>query len=527
MLRVRSLALVWPLFVWGQAQAQTVERFAVVVGNNTAPDPQLPPLHYADDDAVRLFRLLTAAGYHTLLLTVPDAETQTVAADVAARATPPTRTALLEALGQTFSQMTLARGPDRTVEFLFAFAGHGRGSATEGGAIFLLDGAFTREDLAQHVVAASPADFNHVLVDACDSYFMVAARGGDSAAGYPNDRVQDASPQTFIQQYLSGAGLAQDVRTGFLVSTNQAAAVHEYQEYRAGVFSHVIRSALLGAADTNQDGRIEYSEAMAYAAAASQSISDVRAQLSIYGRPPPRDVHRPLLNLATSDLRSFLRLGPEVRGHIHLDDSQGQRYADVNLPGSRAVLLALLPSSAPYSVVLADGTSTRVRTSNGQVAAAGFSASALHARGSVEPLGQELFSSPFDDGFYRGFVTSHQLVPAIRQGTFAPPYAQGQRPFPQRPRFLFGAPGLALLGTGGVLGVGAGLSLAGAKWSYDTYAGELRRTGVADAQRETQLNVLRISTGVLVAAGMAALALGAILVAVELLWPVRSSGGQP
>lgn len=498
------------------------KRFAVVVGNNVAPVADLLPLQFADDDAVRLHRLLSAAGYRARLLTVPDAETQALSPDAAAAATPPTRAALLSALKDTFGDMRAAQAPGVTVEFLFAFAGHGRGSAQGGAAVFLLDGPFTRQDLATHVVTASPADFNHVLVDAGDSYFMVAARGADGAA-YPNDRVADTTAAGLIQQYLEGSGPAQDVRTGFLVSTNQAAAVHEYQEYRAGVFSHVIRSALLGAGDTNQDGRIEYSEAMAYAAAASQGITDVRAQLSLHCRPPPRDVHRPLLDLAQSDLRSFLRLGPELRGRVHLEDARGQRYADLHLPGNRAVLLALVPGSASYSVVREDGATARVSVARGAVTAAGFSDAALKPRGADSPLGAELFSSPFDDGFYRGFVASNHLVAAVDQGRFSPRQAASAGFLPPRPRLLFGLPGLGLLGAGGVLGAGAGLSLAGAKLSFDAYSKDLRRTGVSDVRREVQLHALRVAAGVLLAAGMAALALGAILVAVELLWPVRSS----
>src|SRR5581483_1448505 len=49
--------------------------YALIIGVNRAVDADLPPLHYADDDAVRYQELFRALGARTALLTRLDPET--------------------------------------------------------------------------------------------------------------------------------------------------------------------------------------------------------------------------------------------------------------------------------------------------------------------------------------------------------------------------------------------------------------------------------------------------------------------
>jgi hypothetical protein len=505
-------------------QAAGVERFAVVVGNNVAPVEDLMALHYADDDAARLYEFLTAAGHHARLLTVLDEESQSTFPRLVSHAVPPGRQQVLEVLSQVQTEMKAAHERGAIVEFVFAFAGHGKGGP-EGGAIFLLDGPFTRQDLSTHVVGASPADFNHILIDACDSYFMVAARGG----AYQDDRVGTPDAMDLVRNYLEGDGPTQDVRTGWLVSTNQAAQTHEFQGFGAGVFSHVVHSALTGAADANRDGSVEYSEVLAYAAAAAQQISDPRARLNVFGRAPPRDVHHPLMDLRTARFAHFLRLGPDISGRLYVEDDRNVRYVDLHKAPGTDVILALADARVYRVVRDGDGREARVDLKlmrRGAVRLGDFVAPNRAARGGGE-MRRELFAIPFDSGFYRGFVASQQLTPAVAGSTFEPPEASRQGWLPQRPRFLFGIPGLVMLGGGGLLGVGAGVATLLTKLAYDAYVVTLRETGLPDAQQEQRINALRITAGLLVAGGLAALALGGILVAVELLWPAGRGEETP
>lgn len=513
-----SLLLIGALSAAGPA---TVSRFALVVGNNVPP-AQLTPLRYADDDAGRLYEFLNEAGYTSRLLTVLDPETQSAMPALVGLATPPTRAALLEQLGALNTLMRQEKARGHTVEFLFAFAGHGQGSTRGDAAIFLLDSPFTRTDLWQRVVQDSPADFIHLVVDACDSYLMVAGRGT-----YPDDRVAAAGTLEVVHSYLQADDVAADPRTGFLVSTNQAAQSHEYDGYHAGVFSYVLHSALAGAADANHDGRVEYSEVLAYTAAASQDILDPRARLTISGRAPPRDVHRPVVDLASGNFSHFLKLGAEVHGKLHVEDARAVRYADMNKPAGTQVLLALVDSPA-YRVVLADGQARfDMPTAAGAIHVGAFSPLGVLARGEdAQELGHQLFAVPFDESFYRGFVSSQGLPPARMQGRFEPPDAHRAGLAFKRPRMLFAGPGLTVMALGGVLGGAAALTTAATAVAWQAYRLDLRQQGTADPEQELRINVLRVVTGMLVAGGLAALAAGGILVAVELLWPV-SVGGEP
>src|SRR5581483_9078706 len=128
--------------------------------------------------------------------------------------------------------------------------GHGEGAPSGGRFVRIVDGPLTRGELLREVIAPSKAAFNHLIIDACNAYLMVARRGDDRAPA-----AADA-----IRRYVADEDLARYPTTGVLLSTSRAAASHEWSAFGAGVFSHELRSALAGGADVNGDGRVEYSE---------------------------------------------------------------------------------------------------------------------------------------------------------------------------------------------------------------------------------------------------------------------------
>jgi hypothetical protein len=65
--------------------------FALVVGVNTAPESEMAPLQYADDDAARYLDLFRALGARTYLLARPDENTRRLHAQAAAEAIAPRR----------------------------------------------------------------------------------------------------------------------------------------------------------------------------------------------------------------------------------------------------------------------------------------------------------------------------------------------------------------------------------------------------------------------------------------------------
>ncbi|MBX7117182.1 MAG: caspase family protein, partial [Myxococcaceae bacterium] len=215
--------------------------FAIVVGNNQSPVLGRRSLQYADDDAVKYAEVFRAslAPENLRLLTTADDDTARLFPETLTRAVKPTR----EVLKQSFQEMVTAirqgKQAGHHTRAWFIFAGHGdvdRGR----GFIELADGAFTGDDLVAALKEVD-ADEMHVILDSCNSYFVLAPRkpGGRHFAT-PADAALELSQRL--------------PKVGVLLSTSAEAEVYEWSAFQSGIFSHAVRSALTGAADVNGDG---------------------------------------------------------------------------------------------------------------------------------------------------------------------------------------------------------------------------------------------------------------------------------
>src|SRR5262245_33963561 len=189
--------------------AVPLRRAAVVIGNND-PLPQVDyeKLRYADDDAIRFADFFDSIGIETTLFTTPDVDTAARYPEWAHRALRPLRGELERALGAIDAD-----------EIYFVFSGHGSITGSEA-YLHLFDGPFTRTDLFELVLKKVRAKRVHVIIDSCNSYFLVNARG---------ERVAVASDEENLDRY----GFA-----GFLTSTSERREVQEWSGYEAGVFSY-------------------------------------------------------------------------------------------------------------------------------------------------------------------------------------------------------------------------------------------------------------------------------------------------
>ena len=388
------------------ARAAETRRYAVIVANARSLDPKVAPLEYADDDGARYAELFDGIADRVNLLTVLDARSQAIYPTQTARAIAPDRQHLLDTLQAVFAAMRADRSAGRDVVFYFVMVGHGDIGPGGEGYVSLLDQPFTRTDLFEQVIAPSPArPTNHVIVDACNSYFLVNRRGG----GEPDD---GAEPKTSaVNAYLGTLDLARYPNTGVLLSTATAKESHEWSAISAGVFSHELRSALAGGADANGDGRIDYSEIHAFVAAANLRVEDVRARVEMFIQPPAIDRTRPLVDLTAARFPHHLGIPAGKPFRFYLEDDRGVRFADVNTSGERALTLALVPRAFYYIRTpdrrrerrLELGRPGRIDVSAGSLAAA-----AVAARGSVsDSFQQELFAEAFGPGFYRGFAAAN------------------------------------------------------------------------------------------------------------------------
>jgi hypothetical protein len=321
----------------GLTETDGIARYAVVVGVNHAPEASMQVLRFADDDAVQYFNLFRRIAAKVTLLTVMDQETQHRFPDAARESQIPSVENLKRALTTLFARIETDRANGLETELFFVYSGHGRLLPGVEGAITLSDQELTRANLYTMLLEKSPADFNHLIIDACNAYFMVHRRGESPA--WQDD--SSGRQRNEVAAFFSDQDLSGHPNTGVLLSTTTEAETHEWSRYQGGIFSHEVRSALLGAADASQDGYIEYTEVEAFIRAANHRIDDPGAKLDVYARPPARDRHRALVDLPTFRQSGLLDIPRSERGRFYLENEQGTRITDFNTSGEVGVTITI------------------------------------------------------------------------------------------------------------------------------------------------------------------------------------------
>lgn len=209
-------------------QAET-RRVAIVVGNN-AGDASEKPLHYAEEDALKIADVLTQLGdVHEGNLFLLKGGGKRALQEVIAQAT-----GLLAKVRENPA--------DRSI-LIFYYSGHSDGEALELGS----DRVSYAELRAS--LAATRADVRVVVVDGCKSGALSQSKGGERAAPF----------EIRLSDQLDA--------TGEVVLTSSAAdeLALESREIRGSFFTHHLVSGLRGAADTSGDGRVTLAEAYQYA----------------------------------------------------------------------------------------------------------------------------------------------------------------------------------------------------------------------------------------------------------------------
>jgi hypothetical protein len=295
--------------------------FALVVGVNRSIDKDVPALRYADDDAARYLDLFRALGARTYLVSRLDDHTRALHAQAWAEAFEPRRAGLREAIARLAADVAQARARRVRATVYFVYAGHGK--IEDGrGYLALEDARLFGDELGPELFDRVGADRFHLIVDACNSYFLALGRG-------PGGR-----RRAFWGFAGAGGEVSRDGRVGLLLSTSSARESHEWAGFQAGVFSHEVRSGLYGAADADGDGRVGYREIAAFVGRANASVQNERYRSDVLARPPAGDE-------LFVDLRPGLTRRVEVDtsdpAHFRLEDTRGVRIADFHNQGARPV----------------------------------------------------------------------------------------------------------------------------------------------------------------------------------------------
>ena len=408
-LLVVLLVVALPAAAASEGSEQQTRRFALIVANNDSVDADVEPLEYADDDGARYYEMFSSFADDATLLTTLDADSQRIFPEIARQSAPPSRAELEEAVSELSHKIRRAEKRGETTEIFLVFTGHGNVGDDGEGYLSLRNSKLRRSDVYRDIVRPLDADFTHLIVDACHAYFMVHSRGGEEG-----EWRDDRSGQTLDRQlsaYLAGRskGKQQSLPTvGVIVSTAGNAEVHEWSRYRAGVFSHELRSGLLGAADADGDGEITYAELEAYLVAANASVTNPRARIDVYAHPPRQDQKRPLTALDRFGEATILQIPSGSGGRYHLEDSRGLRYADFHVDRSVPTRIALLrePLEKKTYYLMKGDRQARVPLEGVSVSSAelAFNDLTRQSRGSVEEsFRSELFRTPFGPSFVAGF----------------------------------------------------------------------------------------------------------------------------
>jgi hypothetical protein len=311
--------------------------FAVVIGNNRSLGGRRPDLHYADDDAAKYFAILqTVSPDGVSLLADFDDDTARLFPEARARAVAPTRAELLRVGRELTARVQAAANAGTETDVYFVFAGHG--DVDEGmGFVDLADARFTSVDLEQWL-RAIPFSRAHVILDSCNSFFMLGARR-------PGGRYF-ATPEDALRSLA-----ARLPNVGVFLSTSAEGESFEWSEIQSGVFSHVVRSGLLGAADADGDGDVSYVELAAFVATATADVANPNMRPHVFSRGPGgRDDEAILSSRGRSGARAF-RLSDPAPMRIRLRNRESLPLLDANEEGGLALTLTLPDEWADGAVV--------------------------------------------------------------------------------------------------------------------------------------------------------------------------------
>lgn len=408
-----------PLLPAPARAAATTESFVVVIGSSRSDVRGTAPLRFADDDAARYYELFSQVSDRVLLLAVLDDETQRRHPDLATTARVPSVANVGAALDAVRGDIKASRARGNTTALYFVYAGHGHLGENREGYLALHDGRFTRADLFAKVMSGTGADTTHVILDACDSYFMVAKRGeGGNAAA--------------IRQLLDAESLDRHPSVGVLVATTTTAEVHEWSAFSAGVFSHEVRSAMVGGGDVDGDRRVTYAEVGAFVAAANARVTDPRGKISVYAVPPRGNHGAALIDWRdASTAASVLDVQLAKPERFHVEDDRGVRVADL-FPSASQRFSLVLPRGRTY-YARGEGWETRIGATGDaaariELASLTRTRPEMAGRGSItSSFERGLFAVPFGEGFFEGYVESNVNAtlppPRFRTGRWRQPTA--------------------------------------------------------------------------------------------------------
>lgn len=385
-MKTAILLIIAALIMLGAVPARaesTPERavFALVVTSNKSAKLSRPDLHYADDDGARYYEVFKnlAPGASVTLLTAFDRDSAKLFPDLVRKASAPSVAGVRAAFAEMARKVTETTARGVRADFYFVFAGHG--DVEEGrGFVELEDGRLVSDDLTS-LVASVPATRAHVILDSCNSFFVINARkpGGRrfATAAEAGERLNRSLPNV-----------------GVFLSTSAEAETFEWSELGAGIFSHAVRSGLSGAADANRDGDVTYEELAAFVATATKDVKNPRFRPNVFARGPSGKNGEALVSLAQATARLTISKGV---GRITIRDADELPWIDAHFDGRAETSLYVPARIASKGATASFGDERRKiepSVDGDGLALAPAEATVVAARGPSD-IFKHLFAQPF------------------------------------------------------------------------------------------------------------------------------------
>lgn len=288
----------------------------------------LPPLRYADDDALRFAATLGADSSGLLrpkmvVLTQLDAETAAHAPNANVVSGPPTRVRLRAAIDDFVRDLAASKKRHRV---FVIYAGHGLTNrlllAPSDGQDETFSGYELRAAVTQLAQANAHAEI-FVFIDACRSQSLFTTRGG-----------LDGPDLSAVIDNLEQQPLGTQV--GVLTAATSAKPAGELHRLESGYFSHVLLSGIVGAADADEDEHVSFGELAAFVSFHTQAMMGQRPWFS----PPHGDLGSVLFDHSRDNHRLVFPRGMD--GHFEVRAAQGRPlFAELFKDKNQRITLSL------------------------------------------------------------------------------------------------------------------------------------------------------------------------------------------
>jgi len=319
-----ALGLILPLYTV-PAAAET-QKFAVLLGNNIGHDPS-KKLNFAEQDIVKIRNVLVELGGFeqdniALLLGRNSKQAWKAIEEIEAQ---------LEHHKRKTGAKTL---------LFFYFSGHADGDVLELGSSSL---QFSH---LRDYLRASMADVRLAFLDSCLSGNIIAAKGGKRGPEYTIELTDE----------ITAAGYA------IVTSSAFDELSQESTEVRGAFFTHYLISALRGAGDKSEDGKVTLSEAYQYAynrtlARTSTTLAATQHPMFEYQLQGRGDI---VITNTNRNCSSIKVKSPHPGRIIVLNESENNIVAELALSANKDAYVAVRPGNY-RAYLLTKGGSRTVR----------------------------------------------------------------------------------------------------------------------------------------------------------------------